>query len=60
MMLSNPVKQVFMQGGKAVVQQVPAPQASPKNILVRVAHSCISVGTEIAGEDVGLPLYRGP
>jgi len=48
-----------MQGGKAVVQQVPAPQASPKNILVRVAHSCISVGTEIAGVKMsGLPLYR--
>ncbi len=48
-----------MQGGKAVVQQVPAPQTSPKNILVRVAHSCISVGTEIAGVKMsGLPLYR--
>lgn len=41
------------------MQQVPAPQASPKNILVRVAHSCISVGTEIAGVKMsGLPLYR--
>jgi predicted dehydrogenase/threonine dehydrogenase-like Zn-dependent dehydrogenase len=48
-----------MQGGKAVVQQVPAPLASPKNILVRVFHSCISVGTEIAGVKMsGLPLYR--
>lgn len=48
-----------MQGGKAVVHEVPAPQASPKNILVRVAHSCISVGTEIAGVKMsGLPLYR--
>jgi predicted dehydrogenase/threonine dehydrogenase-like Zn-dependent dehydrogenase len=48
-----------MQSGKAVVQQVPAPLASPKNILVRVAHSCISVGTEIAGVKMsGLPLYR--
>ena len=53
------MKQVFMQGGKAVVQQVPAPQMSPKNILVRVAHSCISVGTEVAGVKLsGLPLYR--
>ncbi len=53
------MKQVFMQGGKAVVQRVPAPQPSPKNILVRVLHSCISVGTEIAGVKMsGLPLYR--
>jgi predicted dehydrogenase/threonine dehydrogenase-like Zn-dependent dehydrogenase len=53
------VKQVLIQGGKAVVQEVPAPFVSPKNILVRVEYSCISVGTEIAGIRMsGLPLYR--
>jgi threonine dehydrogenase-like Zn-dependent dehydrogenase len=42
-----------------VVQQVPAPHVSPKNLLVRVAHSCISMGTEMAGVRMsGLPLYR--
>lgn len=41
------------------VQQVPAPRVSPKNILVRVIHSCISVGTESTGVKMsGLPLYR--
>src|SRR5258708_2988884 len=53
------VKQVLVRRGSILVQQVPAPQVSPKNILVRVAHSCISVGTETAGLKMsGLPLYR--
>lgn len=53
------MKQVLVQGGSVVVQQVPAPGVSPKNILVRVHHSCISVGTEMAGvQNSGLPLYR--
>jgi predicted dehydrogenase/threonine dehydrogenase-like Zn-dependent dehydrogenase len=53
------VKQVLVRGGSVLVQQVPSPQVSPKNILVRVAHSCISVGTEMAGVTMsGLPLYR--
>jgi predicted dehydrogenase/threonine dehydrogenase-like Zn-dependent dehydrogenase len=53
------MKQVLIQGGTAVVSDVPAPQVSPKNILVRVDYSCISVGTEMAGVRMsGLPLYR--
>jgi len=53
------VKQVLVRGGSVLVQQVPAPYASPKNLLVRVAHSCISIGTEMAGVRMsGLPLYR--
>jgi predicted dehydrogenase/threonine dehydrogenase-like Zn-dependent dehydrogenase len=55
----DPVKQVFMRGGKSVLQQVPAPQVGSKSLLVRVLHSCISIGTEIAGVKMsGLPLYR--
>jgi predicted dehydrogenase/threonine dehydrogenase-like Zn-dependent dehydrogenase len=53
------VKQVLVRGGSVLVQQVPAPRVSPKNILVRTAYSCISVGTEMAGVKMsGLPLYR--
>jgi predicted dehydrogenase/threonine dehydrogenase-like Zn-dependent dehydrogenase len=53
------MKQVLIQGGTAIVSDVPAPQVSPKNILVRVDYSCISVGTEMAGVRMsGLPLYK--
>lgn len=53
------MKQVLIQGGGVIVSDVPAPQVSPKNILVRVDYSCISVGTEIAGVRMsGLPLYQ--
>lgn len=53
------MKQVLIKAGKAVVEEVPAPQVGRKNILVRVTHSCISVGTEMAGVKMsGLPLYQ--
>lgn len=53
------MKQVFIKAGMAVVEDVPAPQVGRRNILVRVMHSCISVGTEMAGVQMsGLPLYR--
>lgn len=53
------MKQVLIQGGGVIVSDVPAPQVSPKNILVRVDYSCISVGTETAGLRMsGLPLYQ--
>lgn len=53
------MKQVLIQGGGAIISDVPAPQVSPKNILVRVDYSCISVGTEMAGVRMsGLPLYQ--
>jgi predicted dehydrogenase/threonine dehydrogenase-like Zn-dependent dehydrogenase len=53
------VKQVLAKGGVVTVESVPAPLVSPKNLLVRVAWSCVSVGTEVAGVRLsGLPLYR--
>jgi predicted dehydrogenase/threonine dehydrogenase-like Zn-dependent dehydrogenase len=53
------VKQVLIRSGKVVVADVPAPLLSPKNILVQLAHSCISVGTEMASlRTSGLPLYQ--
>lgn len=53
------LKQVLVRGGGVVVEDVPAAAVGPKNILVRVSHSCISVGTEMAGvRGSGEPLYR--
>ena len=53
------MKQVLIQGGTAIVSDVPAPQVSIKNILLRVDYSCISVSTEMAGVRLsGLPLYQ--
>jgi len=43
------VKQVLISRGDAVVQDVPAPVVEPGTVLVRVHHSCISVGTEMSG-----------
>lgn len=53
------MKQILVQGGSVIVQDVPAPRVGRKNILVRVMHSCISVGTEMSGVKLsGLPLYK--
>ncbi len=53
------MKQVLIKGGSAVVEEVPTPSVGRRNILVRVTHSCISVGTEMAGMRMsGLPLYQ--
>jgi predicted dehydrogenase/threonine dehydrogenase-like Zn-dependent dehydrogenase len=53
------VKQVLVQGGGVVVQDVPAPGVSARNIRVRVEHSCVSAGTEMAGVQMsGLPIYK--
>lgn len=56
----NPfMKQVLIKGGAAVVEDVPSPAVGRRNVLVRVTHSCISVGTEMAGVRMsGLPLYQ--
>jgi predicted dehydrogenase len=42
------VKQVLFRGGDAVIEEVPAPQPGPGQILVRVNWSCVSPGTELA------------
>lgn len=47
------MKQVLMKKGKAVVDLVPAPQIGAGEVLVRVACSCISAGTETAGMKEG-------
>jgi predicted dehydrogenase/threonine dehydrogenase-like Zn-dependent dehydrogenase len=53
------MKQVLVRSGAIVVEEVPAPSPGPKEILVRVAYSCVSAGTELAGlRTSALPLYR--
>jgi len=53
------MKQALVKNGAVLVQDVPAPGVSPKNVLVRVHHSCVSVGTEMASvRNSALPLYR--
>ena len=53
------MKQLLVRSGKVFLKEVPAPVVGPKNVLVRVERSCVSVGTEMAGIKMsGLPLYR--
>jgi predicted dehydrogenase/threonine dehydrogenase-like Zn-dependent dehydrogenase len=53
------VKQLLVRSGKVFLKEVPAPVVGPRNVLVRVERSCVSVGTEMAGIKMsGLPLYR--
>jgi len=53
------MKQVFIKKGDALIGKVPAPIASDDEILVQVAYSCISAGTELAGiEASGKPLIK--
>lgn len=53
------MKQVLIRRGKVVVEQVPEPVVEPGTVLVRVDHSCISVGTELSGvQDSGAPLWK--
>jgi predicted dehydrogenase/threonine dehydrogenase-like Zn-dependent dehydrogenase len=43
------MKQVVFSAGEVRVEEVARPTLAPGAVLVRVAHSCISVGTESAG-----------
>lgn len=53
------MKQLFIRKGEVVLTDVPAPSVSARNILVRVHHSCVSIGTEISGlKTSGLPLWK--
>jgi predicted dehydrogenase/threonine dehydrogenase-like Zn-dependent dehydrogenase len=53
------VKQLVVRDGGVVVVDVPAPEAGPRSLLIRVESSCISVGTETASlRSSAEPLYR--
>ena len=53
------MKQVLIKRGRAIVEKVPAPLVDDDGVLVEVAYSLISVGTEMASvEQSGKPLVR--
>ena len=53
------MKQVLVRGGGVAVEEVPAPTPDARQVLVRVAYSSVSVGTELTSVRLsGLPLYR--
>lgn len=42
------MKQVIVSEGEVRLEEVPAPLAMPGTVLVKMDHSCISVGTEVS------------
>lgn len=53
------MKQVLIRQGEAAVEELPAPMVEAGTVLVRVDHSCISIGTEMSGVRAsGVPLWR--
>lgn len=53
------MKQVLIRGGEAIVDDVPAPCVEPGTVLVRLDHSCISIGTEMSGVRASaVPLWK--
>lgn len=53
------MKQVLIRQGDILVQEVADPVVEPGTVLVRVASSCISVGTEMSGVTAsGVPLWK--
>ena len=53
------MKQLLVRKGEVVVCDVPDPCVSDRNILVRLRHSCVSIGTEVTGLKMSaLPLWK--
>lgn len=53
------MKQVLIRSGAATLEDVPAPVVSPGGVLIRLDHSCISVGTEMRGVRIsGTSIFR--
>jgi len=53
------MKQLLVKKGKIIVEQVPMPVVDPNHVLVKVAFSCISPGTEMTTvKGSGEPLYK--
>jgi hypothetical protein len=53
------MKQVLVRGGGVVVEEIPVPSVGPRTIVVQVAYSCVSAGTERTSVKLsGMPLYR--
>lgn len=43
------MKQVLISGGSVRLEEVPAPRVESGTLLIRMDHSCISIGTEMSG-----------
>ncbi|MEJ2307509.1 MAG: hypothetical protein P8Y62_08080, partial [candidate division WOR-3 bacterium] len=43
------MKQVFIKKGKVLIEDVPVPLVEENSVLVEVAYSVISPGTELSG-----------
>ena len=53
------MKQVIVSSGAVRLEDVPAPMIEPGTVLIRMDHSCISIGTEMSGvKSTGLPLWK--
>ena len=53
------MKQLLVRKGSIIVSDVPAPMVGDRDILVRVHHSCVSIGTEVAGVKMSaLPIWK--
>lgn len=53
------MKQLLLTQGKVIVENVPSPLVEAGTILVRVDHSCVSIGTELAGvRSSGEPTWK--
>lgn len=53
------MKQLLVRKGQVVAADVPAPGVGAANVLVRVHHSCVSIGTEVSGiKNSSLPLWK--
>lgn len=53
------MKQVMVSGGAVTLKDVPAPLVEPGTILVRMDHSCISIGTEMSGvKSTGMSIWQ--
>ena len=53
------MKQLLVRKGEVAVTEVASPAIGPREILVQVKHSCVSIGTEISGIKMSaLPLWK--
>jgi predicted dehydrogenase/threonine dehydrogenase-like Zn-dependent dehydrogenase len=53
------MKQVMVSGGSVRLEDVPAPLVEAGTVLIRMDHSCISIGTEMSGvKSTGQPLWK--
>lgn len=53
------MRQVMIQQGKAVIEDIPAPLVEEGTVLVSTSYSCISAGTELSGLIAGgKPLWK--